>query len=116
MIISTGMSTPDEIDRTVQAVRAAGTPFALMHCTSTYPTPYEHVQLGCIDGAAGALRGAGRLFGSHARQLPGVRGGGDRRQPVREAFHDVAGAAGTGSVGLDGAAGAEALVQGHSRD
>jgi len=48
MIISTGMSTPDEIDRTVQSVRAAGTPFALMHCTSTYPTPYEHVQLGCV--------------------------------------------------------------------
>src|SRR4029079_5497683 len=48
MIISTGMSTPEEIDRTVQAVRAAATPFALMHCTSTYPTPYEHVQLGCI--------------------------------------------------------------------
>jgi len=48
MIISTGMSTPEEIDRTVHAVRAVGTPFALMHCTSTYPTPYEHVQLGCI--------------------------------------------------------------------
>jgi sialic acid synthase SpsE len=48
MIISTGMSTPDEIDRTVGAVRAIGTPFALMHCTSTYPTPYEHVQLDCI--------------------------------------------------------------------
>jgi len=48
MIISTGMSTPEEIDRTVAAVRAEGTPFALMHCTSTYPTPYEHVQLGCI--------------------------------------------------------------------
>src|SRR5580704_11486567 len=53
MIISTGMSTPDEIDRTVQAVRAEGARFALMHCTSTYPTPYEHVQLGCI----GWLRG-----------------------------------------------------------
>jgi N-acetylneuraminate synthase len=45
MIISTGMSTPEEIDRTVQVVRGAGAPFALMHCTSTYPTPYEHVQL-----------------------------------------------------------------------
>ena len=49
MIISTGMSTPEEIDRTVQVVRAEGTPFALMHCTSTYPTPYEHVQLDCIS-------------------------------------------------------------------
>jgi sialic acid synthase SpsE len=48
MIISTGMSTPEEIASTVQAVRAAGGRFALMHCTSTYPTPYEHVQLDCI--------------------------------------------------------------------
>ena len=48
MIISTGMSTEEEIDRTVSAVQAIQTPFALMHCTSTYPTPYEHVQLGCM--------------------------------------------------------------------
>jgi len=48
MIISTGMATPEEIDRTVQAVREIGTRFALMHCTSTYPTPFEHVQLDCI--------------------------------------------------------------------
>jgi len=48
MIISTGMSTPEEIDRTVAAVRGEGARFALMHCTSTYPTPYAHVQLGCI--------------------------------------------------------------------
>ncbi len=48
MIVSTGMSTPDEIDRTIGALRAIGTPFALMHCTSTYPTPFEHVQIDCI--------------------------------------------------------------------
>src|SRR5262245_2914967 len=48
MIVSTGMSTPEEIDRTVQTIRAVGTPFALMHCTSTYPTPFEHVQIDCI--------------------------------------------------------------------
>ena len=48
MIVSTGMSTPEEIDGTVQMIRGIGTPFALMHCTSTYPTPFEHVQLDCI--------------------------------------------------------------------
>jgi sialic acid synthase SpsE len=48
MIVSTGMSTPEEIDRTVQAIRAVGTLFALMHCTSTYPTPFEHVQIDCV--------------------------------------------------------------------
>jgi sialic acid synthase SpsE len=56
MIISTGMSTPEEIDRTVRAVREEGAPFALMHCTSMYPTPYEHVQIGCVS----SLR---RLYG-----------------------------------------------------
>lgn len=48
MIVSTGMSTPDEIDATVRALTAEGARFALMHCTSTYPTPFDHVQLGCI--------------------------------------------------------------------
>ena len=48
MIISTGMSTPDEIERAVRTVREAGAPFALMHCTSTYPTPFAHVQLGFV--------------------------------------------------------------------
>jgi sialic acid synthase SpsE len=48
MIVSTGMSTPEEIDATVRALESEHATFALMHCTSTYPTPYEHVQLGCI--------------------------------------------------------------------
>ena len=48
MIVSTGMSTPEEIDATVRALQDEHAQFALMHCTSTYPTPYEHVQLGCI--------------------------------------------------------------------
>ena len=50
MIVSTGMSTPEEIDATVRALREEHAQFALMHCTSTYPTPYPHVQLGCIAG------------------------------------------------------------------
>jgi sialic acid synthase SpsE len=48
MIVSTGMSTPEEIDATVRALDEEHATFALMHCTSTYPTPFEHVQLGCI--------------------------------------------------------------------
>lgn len=94
MIVSTGMSTPEEIDRTVQAIRAIGTPFALMHCTSTYPTPYEHVQLDVIPAlrqtygvpvgfsdhtlgsfmAFGAVGVGANLFEKHftvSRSLPG---------------------------------------------
>ena len=49
MIVSTGMSTPEEVDATVRALSDEHAQFALMHCTSTYPTPFEHVQLGCIS-------------------------------------------------------------------
>ncbi len=37
MIVSTGMSTYEEIDLTVQTLRSYTIPFALMHCISTYP-------------------------------------------------------------------------------
>ena len=89
MIISTGMSTPEEIDRTVEAVRAVGTPFALMHCTSTYPTPYRARPARLHRGPAIEVRGAGRLLGPHAWQLRGVCGGRARREAVRETLHDV---------------------------
>jgi N,N'-diacetyllegionaminate synthase len=45
MIVSTGMSTDDEIARAVDVVTAHNLQLALMHCTSTYPTPYEDVHL-----------------------------------------------------------------------
>lgn len=47
-IISTGMSKLEEIAETVEAVKAIHDDFILMHCTSTYPTPYENVNLNCI--------------------------------------------------------------------
>lgn len=49
MILSTGMNGLDDIDEAVRIMRAAGVPFALMHCTSMYPTPYEKVRLGAIE-------------------------------------------------------------------
>lgn len=45
MIISTGMALVDEIRETVEAVKATGTPFALTHCVSAYPCPYNRVNL-----------------------------------------------------------------------
>jgi sialic acid synthase SpsE len=64
MIVSTGMSTPEEIDATVTALQEERASFALMHCTSTYPTPLEHVQLGCI-GALQAKYGVPVGFSDH---------------------------------------------------
>lgn len=45
MLISTGMSTLEEIARTVDILKPLNPHLILMHCTSTYPTPYENVRL-----------------------------------------------------------------------
>lgn len=45
MIISTGMALVEEIAETVEVVKAIGTPFALTHCVSAYPCPYNRVNL-----------------------------------------------------------------------
>ncbi|MEO8162391.1 MAG: N-acetylneuraminate synthase family protein [Ilumatobacteraceae bacterium] len=48
MIVSTGMNDASSIARTVEALEEEGAEFALLHCTSMYPTPFESVRLGCI--------------------------------------------------------------------
>ena len=48
MIVSTGMAVDEEIDDTVNALKTAGANFALTHCVSAYPTPYNRVNLGNI--------------------------------------------------------------------
>lgn len=49
LIISTGMNDITSISRTVEAVREAGVSYALLHCTSLYPTPWRAVRLGALD-------------------------------------------------------------------
>ena len=49
IIISTGMSTMEEIDETVRLLKSKNAEFVLMHCTSTYPTKYEDVALGVMQ-------------------------------------------------------------------
>lgn len=48
MIVSTGMSTIDEIAETVGVLKALDVPLVLTHCVSAYPCPYERVNLGMI--------------------------------------------------------------------
>jgi N-acetylneuraminate synthase len=48
MIVSTGMTELSEVDDTVDVLRKAGASFALTHCVSAYPCPYERVNLGVI--------------------------------------------------------------------
>lgn len=46
IILSTGMNTIESIRKSVDIIRAARVPYALLHCTNVYPTPYELVRLG----------------------------------------------------------------------
>lgn len=45
LICSTGMSREAEIKSSVKLLRSLGAPFALLHCNSTYPTPFKDVNL-----------------------------------------------------------------------
>ncbi len=48
VILSTGMNDIPSISKAVMILRKANVPYALMHCTSIYPTPYEKVRLGAL--------------------------------------------------------------------
>lgn len=52
VILSTGMSTIDEVRAAVDVLAEAGIPrtaIDLLHCTTQYPTPYEYVNLRAMD-------------------------------------------------------------------
>jgi N,N'-diacetyllegionaminate synthase len=53
IILSTGMSSLEEVDRAVAAIRAAGNPpLAVLHCLSAYPAPAAEVNLRAMDALA----------------------------------------------------------------
>lgn len=52
IILSTGMNDISAIDISVSHIRKAKIPYALLHCTSMYPTPYDKVRLGGIEDLA----------------------------------------------------------------
>lgn len=52
VILSTGMNDLDSIQPGVNILEKAGVPYALTHCTSMYPTPYEKVRLGALKSMA----------------------------------------------------------------
>ena len=49
IILSTGMSTFQQIRESVKIIKKSGNPLAIMHVTSQYPTPYENVQLETLN-------------------------------------------------------------------
>ena len=55
MILSTGMNDIQSVEPAAAILREANVPFALMHCTSMYPTPYNKVRLGALRDLAAAF-------------------------------------------------------------
>lgn len=48
VILSTGMNDMVSIRKSVEILEEKNVPYALLHCTSMYPTPYDKVKLGAI--------------------------------------------------------------------
>ncbi len=49
LLISTGMSEEKEIDRTVEFLQKHSVNFGLLHCRSTYPSPFHNLNLEFIN-------------------------------------------------------------------
>ena len=67
VILSTGMSTLEQIDRAVAAL--AGSPLVLLHATSTYPMPPEEANLRMIPALAARYPGVPIGYSGHERGL-----------------------------------------------
>lgn len=52
IILSTGMSTEDEIDHAVRILRHGGVRFTLLHTNSTYPAPFSDLNLKYLNRLA----------------------------------------------------------------
>ncbi|MGJ6980368.1 N-acetylneuraminate synthase family protein [Aestuariimicrobium soli] len=66
MIVSTGMSTEDEIRQAADLLRASGSPFAMLHCQSTYPAPFKDINLRYLARLA-EISGAPVGYSGHER-------------------------------------------------
>jgi N-acetylneuraminate synthase len=49
VILSTGMNSIETIRPSVEILRRAKVPYALLHCTNVYPTPCSLVRLGALE-------------------------------------------------------------------
>ncbi len=55
IILSTGMNDIASVRKAVGVMERRAVPYALLHCTSLYPTPYEKVRLGGLGDLAEAF-------------------------------------------------------------
>jgi sialic acid synthase SpsE len=66
VILSTGMNNLASITPAIQILRDANVSFAVMHCTSMYPTPHEKVRLGALSVLAENFPDAVLGFSDHS--------------------------------------------------
>lgn len=66
VILSTGMNDINSVRKSVAILERYRTPYALLHCTSIYPTPYEKVRLGALQDLARAFPKAVRGLSDHS--------------------------------------------------
>jgi len=67
VILSTGMSTMDQIDAAVHEL--AGSPLAVLHATSSYPMPNEEANLRMVQTLAERFPGVPIGYSGHEREL-----------------------------------------------
>ncbi len=72
VMLSTGMSSMEEIDSAVARVQAAGLPLAVMQCTSAYPCPPEKVGLNMLEMFRGRYGCAVGLSDHSGTIFPGL--------------------------------------------
>ena len=68
VILSTGMNDLASVRRSA-AVLEGRVPYALLHCTSMYPTPYDKVRLGGITDLAEAFEGVPVGLSDHSMNI-----------------------------------------------
>lgn len=66
VIMSTGMQTTKSIERSVEILREAGVPFALLECTNLYPSPPEIVSLRGVSELQASFPDAVVGFSDHS--------------------------------------------------
>lgn len=75
LIVSTGMADQEEIEQTNALLRGLGVKFILMHCNSTYPAPFQDIQLQLMSSLGTALYGySGHERGIHIAIAAVARG------------------------------------------
>jgi len=67
VFLSTGMNDLESMAPAVDIIRSAGLPYALLHCTSMYPTPHDKVRLGALDDLAAAFPDAVIGYSDHTK-------------------------------------------------